>query len=231
MNEVKPPKKPVLFYYGIILLVIVLLNAFVFPSIRDQFVKEVDYSTFLTLVEDGKVSEAQIEENYITFLTKEDGRNVFRVATINDPQLVERLHESGVQFSRIVPKELSPFLSFLLSWILPLVILVTIGQFFMKRLQGRMGGGTSPMTFGKSRAKIYVEAQTGITFNDVAGQNEAKEALQEIVDFLHNPGKYKEIGAKIPKGALLVGPQGYRKDFIGKAVAGESKVPFFNIRF
>lgn len=155
---------------------------------------------------------------------------MYRTGVIEDPDLVDRLHDANVKFTKIVPRELSPLMTFLISWILPLLIFILIGRYLSKKLGDRLGaGGASPMTFGKSNAKIYVEAQTGITFADVAGQDEAKEALQEIVDFLHNPSKYKDIGAKIPKGALLVGPPGTGKTLLAKAVAGESKVPFFSI--
>lgn len=231
MKEVKPPKKSNVYFYGSILLVIILLNAFVFPKIIGRFVEDVDYSTFLTMVEKGQVSEVQIENNYINFVPSDkNDRKTYRTGVIEDPELVDRLHEANVKFSKTVPRQLSPLMTFLLSWILPLLIFILIGRYFSRKLGDRIGaGGAGPMTFGKSNAKIYVEAQTGITFTDVAGQDEAKEALQEIVDFLHNPGRYKDIGAKIPKGALLVGPPGTGKTLLAKAVAGESKVPFFSI--
>lgn len=231
MKEVKPPKKSNLYYYGIILVVIILLNAFVFPTISGRYVQDVDYSTFLDMVEKGQVAEVELEDNYINFTLKDSSdKKTYRTGEIEDPELVDRLHEANVKFTKVVPRELSPLMSFLISWILPLLIFVLLGRYLSKKLGDRLGaGGAGPMTFGKSNAKIYVEAQTGITFDDVAGQDEAKEALQEIVDFLHNPGKYKEIGAKIPKGALLVGPPGTGKTLLAKAVAGESKVPFFSI--
>ncbi|MEL3956577.1 ATP-dependent zinc metalloprotease FtsH [Caldifermentibacillus hisashii] len=231
VKEVKPPKKSYLYYYGIILLVIILLNAFVFPTISGRYVKDVDYSTFLDMVENNQVAEVEIENNYINFVPKDaNDKKVYRTGVIEDPDLVDRLHDANVKFTKIVPRELSPLMTFLISWILPLLIFILIGRYLSKKLGDRLGaGGASPMTFGKSNAKIYVEAQTGITFADVAGQDEAKEALQEIVDFLHNPSKYKDIGAKIPKGALLVGPPGTGKTLLAKAVAGESKVPFFSI--
>lgn len=231
VKEVKPPKKSNIYFYGSILLVIILLNAFVFPKITGRFVEEVDYSTFLTMVEKGQVSEVEIENNYINFVpSDQNDRKTYRTGVIEDPELVDRLHEANVKFTKVVPRQLSPLMTFLLSWILPLLIFILIGRYFSRKLGDRIGaGGAGPMTFGKSNAKIYVEAQTGITFSDVAGQDEAKEALQEIVDFLHNPGRYKEIGAKIPKGALLVGPPGTGKTLLAKAVAGESKVPFFSI--
>lgn len=229
MKEVKPPKKPLIYFYGIILLVIILLNAFIFPSLLNLSVKEVDYGTFLDMVEAGKVAEVEIQEDYIMFKpAKENKVSAYKTGLVDDPKLVDRLHDANVKFTRIVPRHMSPLVSFLLSWILPLIIFIAIGQWFMKRLQTKMGGGNA-LSFGKSNAKVYVEAQTGITFKDVAGQDEAKEALQEIVDFLHNPEKYRKIGANIPKGALLVGPPGTGKTLLAKAVAGESKVPFFSI--
>lgn len=230
MKEIKKPKKPLIYNLGIAILLILIINSFLIPSISDRFINEVDYGTFLDKVEEGAVREVEIENNYITFVTgTEDNREVYRTGVIEDINLVERLHAADVKFTKIVPEELSPLMSFLLMWILPFAIFIFIGNYFAKKLQSRMGGGPGAMTFGKSKAKIYVEAQTGITFQDVAGQDEAKEALNEIVDFLHNPKKYTEIGAKIPKGALLVGPPGTGKTLLAKAVAGESKVPFFSI--
>ncbi len=231
MKEVKPPKKPLLYYYGIILVVILILNSFIFPAIFQKQVKDVDYGTFLTMVEEGNVEKVEIKENYILFNSDsaKEKDSYFRTGVVDDPKLVDRLHEADVEFTKVIPRENSPFLSFLLMWILPLIIFIAIGQWFAKKMQGKMMGGGGAMSFGKSKAKVYVEAQIGITFTDVAGQDEAKEALREIVDFLHNPKKYKEIGAKIPKGALLVGPPGTGKTLLAKAVAGESKVPFFSI--
>jgi cell division protease FtsH len=231
MKEVKPPKKPLLYYYGIILVVILILNSFIFPAIFQKQVKDVDYGTFLTMVEEGNVEEVEIKANYILFNSDRarEKDSYLRTGVVDDPKLVDRLHEADVKFTKVIPRENSPFLSFLLMWILPLIIFIAIGQWFAKKMQGKMMGGGNALSFGKSKAKVYVEAQIGITFADVAGQDEAKEALQEIVDFLHNPKKYKEIGAKIPKGALLVGPPGTGKTLLAKAVAGESKVPFFSI--
>ncbi|WP_342042196.1 ATP-dependent zinc metalloprotease FtsH [Bacillus sp. OTU2372] len=227
MKQVKPPKKPLIFYYGITIFIILLLNSFIFPLITNHSVKEVDYGTFLTMVDQGKVKQVEIEDNTITF--KSTGSKLYKTGTIEDPQLVDRLHNADVKFTKVIPKETSPLLNFILSWILPFVIFIAIGQWLMKKMQGKMMGGGGPLSFGKSNAKVYVETETGITFKDVAGQDEAKEALQEIVDFLHNPKKYKEIGANIPKGALLVGPPGTGKTLLAKAVAGESKVPFFSM--
>ncbi|MCJ8006532.1 ATP-dependent zinc metalloprotease FtsH [Lederbergia wuyishanensis] len=230
MKEIKPPKKPLIFYYGITILVILLLNSFILPAIYNYSIKEVDYGTFLTMVEEGKVEKVEIKNNEIVFEPFDTSKaKLYKTGTINDPKLVDRLHNANVEFSKVIPKETSPVLTFLLSWILPLLIFILIGQWFAKKMQNRLMGGGNALSFGKSKAKVYVEAQTGITFADVAGQDEAKEALQEIVDFLHNPNKYRDIGANIPKGALLVGPPGTGKTLLAKAVAGESKVPFFSI--
>ena len=230
MKEIKPPKKPIIFYYLVILLVIMLLNTFIFPAIVNRSVKEVDYGTFLTMVEQGKVKEVEIKDNSIVFVpTNKSETKIYKTGTVDDPKLVDRLHKANVKFTKVIPKENSPLLNFFLTWIFPLLIFIVIGQWLMRKLQNKLPGGGGALSFGKSNAKVYVEAQTGITFADVAGQDEAKEALQEIVDFLHNPKKYKEIGAKIPKGALLVGPPGTGKTLLAKAVAGESKVPFFSI--
>ncbi|WP_160722950.1 ATP-dependent zinc metalloprotease FtsH [Bacillus sp. USDA818B3_A] len=230
MKRVKPPKKPLIFYYGIIIVIILLLNSFIFPLISNYSVKEVDYGTFLTMVDDGKVKQVEIDDNTITFKAKQSNETkVYKTGTIEDPELVDRLHKADVKFTKVIPKETSPLLNFILSWILPFAIFIAIGQWLTKKMSGKMMGGSGPMSFGKSNAKVYVEKETGITFKDVAGQDEAKEALQEIVDFLHNPKKYKEIGANIPKGALLVGPPGTGKTLLAKAVAGESNVPFFSM--
>ncbi|MBL4954631.1 ATP-dependent zinc metalloprotease FtsH [Neobacillus sp. YIM B02564] len=230
MKEIKPPKKPLIFYYGIILVVVLLLNSVIFPEITRHSVKEVDYGTFLTMVDKGQVKEVQIEENYIVFKPENAGNyKYYKTGVMDDPQLVDRLHQANVKFTKVIPKENSPLLNFFLTWILPFLIFIAIGQWLTRKFQSRMMGGGNALSFGKSNAKVYVEAQTGITFKDVAGQDEAKEALQEIVDFLDNPKKYKEIGANIPKGALLVGPPGTGKTLLAKAVAGESKVPFFSM--
>lgn len=238
MNEpIKPkkpqkPKKPLIVYYAITMFILFALNAFVFPPLLKQQITEVDYSTFLTQVENGAVSEVEIKANQINFIANdESGTNkAYTTGKVTDPDLVNRLLDKGVQFSQVFPKETSPLMSFLLTWILPIIFFLAIGQLLTSQMRKRMGGGgMSPMSFGKSKAKIYVEAQTGKTFADVAGQDEAKEALMEIVDFLHNPAKYTEIGANLPKGALLVGPPGTGKTLLAKSVAGEAKVPFFSI--
>ena len=230
MKVDKSPKKSVIYYLLISLGVVLVLNTLVFPLILQQQITQVDYGTFLSQVEKGKVSTVEIQENQIGFTVQEKGKDqLFVTGRMDDPELVNRLYEKKIEFSKVVPRENSPLVNFLLTWILPFAIFIALGQFFARKLQDKLGGGANAMTFGKSKAKVYVEAQTGKTFADVAGQEEAKEALQEIVDFLHNPKKYKEIGANIPKGALLVGPPGTGKTLLAKAVAGESKVPFFSI--
>ena len=230
MKVDKSPKKPIIYYLLISLAVVLILNTFVFPLILQKQITQVDYGTFLSQVDEGKVNTVEIQENQIGYTINGSGKdNLYVTGRMDDPELVNRLYEAKVEFNKVIPKEASPLVNFLLTWILPLAIFIAIGQLFARKLQGKLGGGANAMTFGKSKAKVYVEAQTGKTFADVAGQEEAKEALQEIVDFLHNPKKYKEIGANIPKGALLVGPPGTGKTLLAKAVAGESKVPFFSI--
>ena len=230
MKVDKSPKKPIIYYLLLSMVVVMVLNTFVFPLILRQQITQVDYGTFLSQVEKGKVSTVEIKKNQIGFTVHENGEDkLYETGRMDDPELVNRLYEKKVEFTRVVPRENSPLVNFLLTWILPFAIFIALGQLFARKLQSKLGGGTNAMTFGKSKAKVYVEAQTGKTFADVAGQEEAKEALQEIVDFLHNPKKYKEIGANIPKGALLVGPPGTGKTLLAKAVAGESKVPFFSI--
>ncbi|MDA8224048.1 ATP-dependent zinc metalloprotease FtsH [Desulfosporosinus sp.] len=230
MDEKNPPKKPLIYYSLVAMVILLLLNALVFPELMKQKVTQVDYGNFLTQVEKGSVLEVEIQDNQIGFIAKnESGEEiVYATGAMNDPDLVNRLHDAGVKFSQVIPKENSPLLNFLLTWILPLILFIGIGQLLARQMQKRMGG-MNAMTFGKSNAKIYVQAQTGKTFADVAGQNESKEALAEIVDFLHNPKRYAEIGANLPKGALLVGPPGTGKTLLAKAVAGEAKVPFFSI--
>lgn len=233
MNTKKNPKKPLIYYYTIAMIVLMLLNTFVFPSLLKQQITEVDYGTFLKQIESGNVKEVEVQENQIAFiaLDKDEKEGLFITGKMDDPDLVNRLYElynhKEIKFSEIIPKERSPLANFLLTWIIPILFFIGIGQLFSRNLQGKFGGNS--MTFGKSNAKVYVNAQTGKTFADVAGQNEAKEALTEIVDFLHNPDKYKEIGAQLPKGALLVGPPGTGKTLLAQAVAGEANVPFFSI--
>ena len=231
MNEVKSPKKPVLMYYVIIFLLVILFNSAVMPAWREQQVKEVDYSTFMNLTDEKKIDKVEVDENQILFTEKGDTKQTYKTALMNDPQLVSRLHDSGVTFTGQIVDKMNPILSILLSWVLPILIFFWIGQYMNKRFMKNMGGGPGAMQFGlgKSNAKIFVKPTDGIRFADVAGEDEAKEGLQEVVEYLHNPSKYKEIGAKMPKGILLVGPPGTGKTMLAKAVAGESNVPFFSI--
>ncbi|MFQ9873193.1 MAG: ATP-dependent metallopeptidase FtsH/Yme1/Tma family protein, partial [Oscillospiraceae bacterium] len=230
MQEQKTPKKPLIFYTILVLIILLVLNMVVVPMLMRAQIREADYSSFLADLKAGKIEQVQQQDDQILYLEKdENGREIIYAAGLmNDPQLVTRLEEAGVTFGAVVQEEMSPFVSFLLTWILPIVIFAVIGQLMMRSLQKRMGGPNA-MTFGKSNAKIYVQAQTGKTFADVAGEDEAKEALTEIVDFLHEPSKYQKIGAVLPKGALLVGPPGTGKTLLAKAVAGEADVPFFSI--
>ena len=228
MKIQKAPQKPLIYYYLGVMLAVMLLNTFVFPLFMKGQITQVDYGTFLSKVEEGSVKTVQIDTAQITFVGLDaEGKDAFYLTgRTDDPDLVTRLYGKGVKFSQVIPKRES-FLSSILGWLLPAFIFIALGQFFAKRMMG--GGLGNAMSFGNSRAKVYVEAQTGKSFQDVAGQEEAKEALQEIVQFLHEPGKYKAIGAAVPKGALLVGPPGTGKTLLAKAVAGESKVPFFSI--
>ena len=227
----QPPKKPVLFYYGIILLVLVLLNTFVVPYIAERSIKEADYNEFLDDLEAGKISEVTLEPDVIYYVEKgkDNKEQVYKTGRISDLQEVDRLHKADVVFSEEIPTKMNPLVSLLFTWILPFVLMWFVGSWLMRKMMKNMGGGAGPMTFGKSNAKIYVNSSTGIKFSDVAGEDEAKELLTEIVDYLHNPEKYKEIGASMPKGALLVGPPGTGKTLLAKAVAGEASVPFFSI--
>ena len=229
MKEVKQPKKPLIFYYLIVLIVMMLLNSLLFPRLLKQKVETVDYGTFLNMVSEKQVDTVQIEGDYIYFTDKQEKPAFYQTTTFDDPDLVDRLQASGCAFGSVVQEEMSPILSFLISWILPIVIFALLGQWLSSRMMKKIGGGMSSMQFGKSNAKVYVESSTGIKFEDVAGEDEAKEILKEIVDFLHNPQKYQEIGASMPKGALLVGPPGTGKTLLAKAVAGEAEVPFFSI--
>lgn len=230
MKEVKQPKKPIIMYYLIAMGVLMLLNSFLFPKLLQQNVESVDYGTFLKMLDKKEVSMVQMEKDYIYFTDKSETPKYYETAIFSDARLVDRLYESGCTFGRVVEKQMSPILSFLLTWIFPVIIFIVVGQLLSRMLMKKMGGGMGPsMQFGKSSAKIYVESTTGIKFSDVAGEDEAKEVLTEIVDFLHNPEKYQEIGASMPKGALLVGPPGTGKTLLAKAVAGEAEVPFFSI--
>lgn len=232
MKEYKTPKKPIMYYYFIGLLILMLLNYFVFPQFMKHQVKQVDYGTFLTMVDEGKVNEVEVSTEEIIFTGEDsEGRTqYYKTGIMNDPDLTNRLYEKKVKFSQEIVEKTSPLMSILLTWILPTIVIIALGQILVRNMQKKMlGGGGNAMTFGKSNAKIYVESTTGIKFKDVAGEDEAKEALTEIVDFLHNPKKYTEIGAVMPKGALLVGPPGTGKTLLAKAVAGEANVPFFSI--
>ncbi len=227
----KPSRKSWLYYYFIVLIVTMLLNALVFPSVMERSVQEVSYDQFLDMVEQGQVEQVAMQENQISFLARdEEGqRGAFKTGLWPDENLATRLREAGVVFAKEIPTQASPLLTIFTTWIMPIVMFVVIGQLLSRFMMKKMGGMGNAMTFGKSNAKIYAEAETGKTFADVAGQEEAKEALKEIVDFLHNPQKYADIGAVLPKGALLVGPPGTGKTLLAKAVAGEAHVPFFSI--
>ncbi len=228
MQEVKKPKKPLIFYYGIVMLVLVLFNLLFMPWLARRQIKEVDYGTFMTMTETGELGQVQIESNQILF-TDKDQTQVYKTGPIQDLGLVDRLHEAGVAFSSQIVEQTSPLLSFFLYWILPIVLFVGIGQFMSKKLMDRAGGNSMMFNMGKSNAKVYVSSSDGIHFSDVEGVDEAEDNLREIVDYLQNPDKYKEIGASMPKGLLLVGPPGTGKTMLAKAVAGESNVPFFSM--
>ncbi|HJA81801.1 MAG TPA: ATP-dependent zinc metalloprotease FtsH [Candidatus Mediterraneibacter intestinipullorum] len=232
MKQVQKPKKPLIFYYMIAVVVLVLLNFLLVPNITGQNITKVDYGTFLNMVEEKKVATVELDGDSIYFTDKNDDPNYYETTTFEDPDLVNRLDEAGCEFGRVAQEPMNPIMSFLLSWVLPLLIFWGLGQLLAKQMMKKMGGGGGGnpfMQFGKSNAKVYVQSTTGITFDNVAGEDEAKELLTEIVDFLHNPQKYQEIGAVCPKGALLVGPPGTGKTLLAKAVAGEAHVPFFSI--
>ena len=229
MNEVKMPKRPILAYYILIFLAIFLFNSIFVPMLRENAVKEVDYSSFMTMTENQEIDKVQVEQDKILF-TKKDDKQAYKTALMNDPELVERLHKSGADFTGEIVEAMNPLLSALLSWVLPILIFFGIGHYMNKRLMKNMGGpGAMQFGMGKSNAKIFVKPTNGIKFSDVAGEDEAKDSLQEVVEYLHDPSKYRDIGAKVPKGILLVGPPGTGKTMLAKAVAGESEVPFFSI--
>ena len=237
IKEDKPGnnRKPFIFYYAIVMLVMMMVNLFLMPSMQQRKVMEVPYSTFLDMVEEGKVTSVGRNGQQLTFTAATGEKNIlgedevkwYKTGLWPDENLAERLYEKGIMFSEEIVEPASPFVSILITWVIPIILFVVVGQFLSRQMQKRMGGNA--MTFGKSNAKIYAESETGKTFTDVAGQEEAKDALKEIVDFLHNPQKYADIGATLPKGALLVGPPGTGKTLLAKAVAGEAKVPFFSI--
>ncbi len=231
MQKIEKPKRPLIFYYFMVMVVMILLNTLLFPRLMRQEVVQVDYGTFLTMLDNKEVAVAQVEQDVIYFTDTSEEPGLYSTITFNDPDLVNRLWASGCQFAEVKPQEMNPILSFLVTFILPIVIFIAIGQLMSRALMKRMGGGPmgSAMQFGKSSAKVYIASETGIKFTDVAGEDEAKENLMEVVDFLHNPQKYQEIGAKMPKGVLLVGPPGTGKTLLAKAVAGEAEVPFFSI--
>ncbi|MEI3348173.1 MAG: ATP-dependent zinc metalloprotease FtsH [Dysosmobacter sp.] len=231
MNEVKRPKRPLIYYYGVIVLILLLFNLLALPKLSQWQVVEVDYGTFMSMTEDGQVGRVEIQEqeNLILF-TDQAETTVYKTAMVDDPDLTARLHDAGIPFYGQEIQQESPILSFLLTWILPLLVFIAIGQFMSKKMMDRAGGANAmSFGFGKSNAKIYVKSSEGIKFSDVAGEDEAKESLQEIVNYLHDPTQYQEIGASMPKGILLVGPPGTGKTMLAKAVAGEANVPFFSI--
>ena len=229
MDDVKKPKKPIIFYYVMALLVVILFIALVMPSIREAQIHDVDYGTFMSMTEEKQIGQVEIQSNQILFTDKTD-QTVYRTGLMDDPGRTQRLYDAGADFTQEIVKEGSPVLGFLLSWILPFLMFWLLGHFLTKQMMKKAGGGNSMMfNMGNGSAKVYVKSTTGIRFADVAGEDEAKENLSEIVDYLHNPEKYTEIGAKMPKGILLVGPPGTGKTMLAKAVAGESDVPFFSM--
>lgn len=227
MNDNNDKKRPLTYYYMLMLVLILVFNSVIMPMFFNPKMKEVSYNNFLQMVDEGKVSKVEITDKRLAAVDKNNEKEIYVTGRVEDPELANRLMKSKVEFTQVVPKEQSPLVTFFTNWVLPILIFFGLGQLFMYFMGKRMGGNA--MSFGKSNAKVYVEAQTGKSFADVAGQDEAKEALMELVDFLHNPSKYKDIGANMPKGALLVGPPGTGKTLLARAVAGEAKVPFFSI--
>ena len=229
MNEVKTPKKPLIYYYCVVVLVLMLFNLLAMPWLAQRRIVEVDYGTFISMVENGQVGRAEIQEqeNRILF-TEENGTIIYKTAMVGDNDLPQRLLDAGVSFNGVEIEQASPLLTFLFSWVLPIIVFVAIGQYMSRRMM-KNAGGPNAMMFGKSNAKVYVKSSEGIKFSDVAGEDEAKDNLKEIVEYLHNPKKYQEIGASMPKGILLVGPPGTGKTMLAKAVAGEANVPFFSM--
>ncbi|MBP5750294.1 MAG: ATP-dependent zinc metalloprotease FtsH, partial [Firmicutes bacterium] len=230
MNEVKQPRRPIFIFYIVMLVLMLLFNMFVLPAMAKQQIQEVDYGTFMTMTENGEIGEVEVRSNMILFTDKADPPKIYRTGIMNDPGLTERLHESGAEFTSQIVEQASPLASFILSWILPIFIFLALGQFLSKRLMDKSGGsGSMIFNMGKSNAKVYVKSSDGIHFSDVEGVDEAEENLKEIVDYLHDPSKYSDIGASMPKGVLLVGPPGTGKTMLAKAVAGEANVPFFSM--
>lgn len=230
MKEVKSPKKPLIFYYGIALLVIVLFNVIVSPLLVKARVTEVDYGTFMSMIEQKKIGNVEVDDDQIIFTDKDDAKKIYKTGAMNDPTLTQRLYDSGAKFSKDIETTTSPLVSFLLTFVLPLIIFIGLGQYMGKKLMEQaVGKNSMAFGFGKSNAKVYVPSTQGIHFSDVAGEDEAKESLSEIVDYLHNPKKYSDVGASMPKGVLLVGPPGTGKTMLAKAVAGEANVPFFSM--
>ena len=228
MNEVKTPKKPLIFYFAIVAIILLFLNLFAVPNLMQRSIIETDYGTFMDMTDAGNIGIVEVQENQILFTDKEQ-EHIYKTGLMPDPGLTERLHDSGAKFGSVIVEETSPWVSFLISWVLPIILFAAIGYWMNRQLMKKAGGGPGAMSFGKSNAKIYVKSTSGIRFADVAGEDEAKENLMEIVDYLHNPKKYSSIGASMPKGILLVGPPGTGKTMLAKAVAGESGVPFFSI--
>ena len=228
MDEIKNPRKPLIYYYAIAMLVLMLFNLLAKPWLMRAQIDEVDYGTFIRMTEEKKIGKVNIEENQILF-TDAEGKKVYRTGPMDDPGRTERLYQSGAKFSSEIVEQASPIVSMLLSWVVPLLLFWGLGQYMQKKLMNRMGGDSMMFGMGKSKARVYVKSTEGIKFSDVAGEDEAKENLAEIVEYLHNPGRYRDIGAKMPKGILLVGPPGTGKTMLAKAVAGESNVPFFSM--